>query len=140
MQLCMYIGYVVVQIVLCFTAGLMDKKTKFCEVQVHVLLLFFSLLGQVFFSFVGRKKNNNIIDGKQAGRTRPGQAYRRAGCRRRHRKPLKAFFSRQLLSVGIVLLKMIGLALDISLSLKSSSSLTVHWFSSLSTTDSSHRL
>ena len=28
---------------------------------------FFSLLGQVFFSFVGRKKNNNIIDGKQAG-------------------------------------------------------------------------
>ena len=28
---------------------------------------FFSLLGQVFFSFVGRKKNNNIIDGRQAG-------------------------------------------------------------------------
>ena len=27
---------------------------------------FFSLLGQVFFSFVGRKKNNNIIDGRQA--------------------------------------------------------------------------
>jgi len=25
------------------------------------------LLGQVFFSFVGRKKNNNIIDGRQAG-------------------------------------------------------------------------
>jgi len=30
-------------------------------------MLFFSLLGQVFFSFVGRKKNNNIIDGRQAG-------------------------------------------------------------------------
>jgi len=31
------------------------------------MFCFFSLLGQVFFSFVGRKKNNNIIDGRQAG-------------------------------------------------------------------------
>lgn len=31
------------------------------------MFCFFLLLGQVFFSVVGRKKNNNIIDGRQAG-------------------------------------------------------------------------
>jgi len=45
----------------------MDKKRNFVRCRSSCFVVFFLCWGRFFFSFVGRKKNNNIIDGRQAG-------------------------------------------------------------------------